>query len=333
MPCPLGWSVIPQMLVRRERWAGGSKAKGIPLVSPGQAVRPDQPVLHMEGGGVAPATVESASPLSLPSVGNKTGPMREGVAANGSTGNEIVLAGLHGRVVDITHRGGIIIESKAAVVQGTIGAGNQTAGVLTVWTGGIGQAISAGTILIVPGPLNLAMLRRAMNSAVAGIVASSVSIRDLEGFLAADLTQLLDKSDVEQTRAHSPPMTLLFTEGLGNISMPARVMNLLSQYQGSAALLSGTTSVRHNIFPELVISLPTHEAQEHWNPVQPDTTLVSGAQVRVCSGEHEGAIGIVDHLFMRQQVFAAGTRARAVRLRLEDGAMLVVPITLLERVG
>lgn len=334
MAYPRSWSVIPQMLVRRERWPGGYKAKGIPLVSPHQEVHPDQPVLRIEreGGEVADST-ESARRLSLHAMGNKTAPMSTGGVAPGPAGNETVMAGLRGRVMEITSRGGVIIESKAAVVQGVIGAGRQVAGILTPWHGGAGQAVSAQTILIVPGPLNLLMLKRSMGAGVTGIIASSVSVRDLESFLATDLIQLLDASDIEHAQTHFPPITLLFTEGLGNMAMSARVMNLLSKYQGCMALLSGTTSARHKIFPELVISLSAQEAQADWNPVQPGTTLTPGAQVRVCSGEHEGAIGVIDHLFIRQQAFAGGTRARAARLRLEDGTMLVVPLMLIERVG
>lgn len=333
MAYPRSWSVIPQMLVRRERWPGGYRTKGIPLVSPGQEVWPDQPVLRVERGiGEAPMLVASAPGLSLSSMGNKTTPTQNGVAARSSPANETIIAGLYGRVVGITSRGGVLIESKAAVVQGVIGAGNQTAGVLFPWHGRVGQTNPSQTILVIPGPLNLAMLRRATGFGVTGIIASSVSIRDFESFLATDLTQLLDASDIEHAQAHFPPITLLLTEGIGTIAMPARVMNLLSQYQGRMALLSGTTSARHKIFPELVISLSEQEVQGRWNPVQPCTTLALGAQVRVCSGEHEGAVGVIDHLFVRQQVFAAGTRARAVRLRLEDGTMLVVPITLIERV-
>src|SRR2546426_12279740 len=48
MTYQLGWSVIPQILVRRERWPGGYKTKAIPLVHPGQDVLPDQPVLRLE---------------------------------------------------------------------------------------------------------------------------------------------------------------------------------------------------------------------------------------------------------------------------------------------
>ncbi len=55
--------------------------------------------------------------------------------------------------------------------------------------------------------------------------------------------------------------------------------------------------------------------------------------MRVCGGDHEGAIGEVNYLFTHQQVFDSGVRARAARLRLEDGSVLVVPMTLIERIG
>lgn len=113
---------------------------------------------------------------------------------------------------------------------------------------------------------------------------------------------------------------------------PDRPVLRVERGGGEATMLSGTTSARHKIFPELLISLSEQEVQERWNPVQPCTALALGARVRVCSGEHEGVVRVVDHLFIRQQVFAAGTRARAVRLRIEDGTLLVVPITLIERV-
>jgi len=44
----LGWSVIPQIIVRRERWSGRYRISSIPLVQPGQNVRPDQAVIRIE---------------------------------------------------------------------------------------------------------------------------------------------------------------------------------------------------------------------------------------------------------------------------------------------
>src|SRR5260221_12331438 len=54
MGSPLGWSVVTQTLVRRERWPGGLKAKWTALVYPGQEVEPDQPVMRMEMTQIVP---------------------------------------------------------------------------------------------------------------------------------------------------------------------------------------------------------------------------------------------------------------------------------------
>jgi hypothetical protein len=339
MGYPLGWSVVTQTLVRRERWPGGLKAKGTALVYPGQEVPPDQPVMRIEMTQLDPE--KTAAPhFSLPTAG--IGNMDSSTAnsatdANGRRSGETIPAGMRGRVVDVTRRGGVVIESRAAVIQGAIGAGCQVAGVLTLWQApdaGYGQQpIPPGAILVIPGPLNFAMLRQALSSNVSGVVASSISTRDLEGFLRADLVQLIDSMNAEVAQVHLPPITLLLSEGLGTIAMPARTIHLLSQYQGAIALLSGATSVRQGIFPELIISLPVEEAQQSWHPVRPEPALGVGAQVRICSGEYEGVIGEINYLFTHQQVFASGIRARAARLQLEDGSTLVVPMMLIERIG
>ena len=329
----LGWSVIPQILVRRERWPGGYKTRAIPLVKRGQEVLPDQPVLRLETIQ-AVEEVATIPHLSLPSIKDAPGGQLTGIAPSG----DIFPAGLRGQVVDITRRGGVLIESYAAIVQGIIGAGRQVVGELTMWqgsyAGGTKQpVIPPGALLIVPGPVNFAMLRQAMASGVAGVIASSASARDMEGFLHVDLVALLNTPDIELAQAALSPLTILLTEGLGTMAMPAHTMNLLSHYQGSIALLTGTTSLRQYLYPELVISLPVEEVQQRWQPIQPDQSLKVGVQVRVCGGDYEGAIGIVDYLYTHQQHFLSGIHARAVRVSLEDGSLLTMPMTLIERIG
>ena len=339
----LGWSVISQIQVRRERWPGGYKTRAVPLVSPGQEVQPAQPVMRLEHVGPvkAPATVPH---FSFPGVkdapiGASGQPAHSDAPASDQYVGETLPAALRGRVVDITRRGGVIIESSVAVLQGAIGVGYQVAGVLTMWQapgsggGGEKQSVPTGVLLVVPGPLNSSMLREVLASGVVGIIASSIPFRDLEGFLQTNLLELINRIDVESAQAHLPPVTILLTEGIGIFAMPIRTINFLSHYQGSIALLSGTTSIRQGIFPELVISLPLVEIQQHWHPMRPDTTLSIGAQVRVCSGDHEGAIGTINYLYSHQQVFASGILARAALLRLEDGSMLTVPLSVIERIS
>lgn len=320
--------LIPQTLVRRERWPGGNWLQASPLVVPGQEVLPDQPVMRllrssqtvMRGGSLSPA-IPHSGPFAI------TGSQRD---------TETVPAGLHGHVVELTQRGGVVVEAPVTLLSGAIGAGRQVAGVLTVWNPEQSQrkqrAIAPGAILVVAGPVDLALLSQAQRSEVAGIVAGSISLPDFEGFLRTDLIQLISCADIERSQAYLPPLTVLLTEGVGSFKMPDHVFSILSQRQGSMALLSGATSIPLGIFPELLISLPNQEVQPV-AAVQPASLLVPGALVRVRSGDHRGVLGIIDYLFAYQYKFPSGIRSRAVRLYLEDGTQLIVPLFLVERVG
>ena len=329
-PYPPAWSIIPQAFVRKERWLGGYKSAGTPLVSPGQDVVPDQPILRWSG------TEKSF-----------IGPSSRAFTA-GIPSQEIVPAGLRGRVIEITSRGGVVIESHATLVQGVIGVGNQAVGILTLWhpaSPNKRQTIPPSAILVVPEPLNLMFLRQSVASGVVGIVSSSIALKDLEGFLHADLIAFLQEERTEQRmllQQHFPRLTLLFTQGLAPDRrgsglplprMPAKLVNTLSQYEGSIALLSGETSLRNSIVPELMISLPANDNPLASPAIQPDTLLVPGAEVRVHGGEQQGITGTIDYLFAYEQKFPSGLSARAARLRLEDGSFLVVPLLSLERIG
>jgi len=320
------------MLIRRERWPGGYGIRGSALVYPGQEVHANQPVMRLEKPNSQ--AVESRG-------------TQKDIHAHIQQVGGIILAGMSGRVVDITRRGGVIIETRAAIIQGTIGAGNQVAGILTFWNSNngsqhfgsgpastsVGTTYTIPTIFVVPGPLNFAMLHQAMNMGVAGVVASSISSRDLEDFLGTNLIALLNSMDIERANMPLPRLTVLLTEGLGTVTMPARTIHLLSKYQGSMALLSGMTFLRQAIYPELIISLPVQESQQNWRSAEPDPRLLVGSQVRILSGSYEGSTGEIIYLYIYMQTFASGVRGRAARVRLEDGSTLIMPLFLLERIG
>ncbi|GAC1566133.1 MAG: hypothetical protein NVS3B14_06510 [Ktedonobacteraceae bacterium] len=114
--------------------------------------------------------------------------------------------------------------------------------------------------------------------------------------------------------------------------MPESTTQLLRHYQGSIALLSGVTSTRYAIYPELIISLPDEEVRHNWQPSTFDADLRLGAHVRICAGPYAGTIGSIEHFFVHQQNFLSGVQGRAVRLRLADGSRLIVPIMNIERI-
>jgi hypothetical protein len=306
---PPAGSVVTQIEVQRERRFIGCKARLHPLVYAGQEVLPDQPVIRVELPHVQPEQ-EPSAPVIVPS-------------------------GLHGTVVKTTARGGVVIRTRAALLTGTIGAGQQVAGFLTPWQPEQSRfsPIPAGAILVLPGPVSFALLRQAVASGVVGIVAGSIEMRDFEGFLGLDVFDLLNALDVDQTQAGLPSLTLLLTEGFGSRPMSAPAFELLTRYQGAIALLSGITSTRYALYPELLISLPEAEAQEaNWQPAALDTRLRLGAHVRVLSGPDAGTTGHIDYFFIHQHRFLSGVQARAARLRLADGSTLIVPIVNIARI-
>src|ERR1019366_8207027 len=99
-----GWSEVEQTLVQRERWPGRYDAKYTPLVYPGQKVLPDQPVLR----------VQYAQPIEY--------------AGMSMSATETLSAGLSGRVLSITPRGGVVIEGRVTLVRGVVGVGRQEIG-------------------------------------------------------------------------------------------------------------------------------------------------------------------------------------------------------------
>jgi hypothetical protein len=330
---PLGSSLIPRIGVRRERWPGGYDVQSVPLVQAGMQVAADQPVMRL-------AKIETR--VALPQVPRLSLPASIGKGLPGAIKNrdqsssEVISAGLHGTVVRVTGRGSVVIEGQAAIVAGALGAGRQVSGLLAIWQAHSLQEqpyIPPGAILVVPGPLNLDMLHQAVHSGIAGVVASSISSRDFESFVRTNLIDLLHCANIELLLAHLPPLTVMLTEGLGTIAMPVRTINLLDKHQGKTVLLSGATSLSTNVYPELLMSLSPDEIKGSQLALKPETELVLGALVRVCSGSYEGSIGEIYYLFSHRQRFPSGVQARAARVLLEDGSQLVVPLLVLERIG
>lgn len=322
--------------MRRERWPGDYEIQYVPLVKPGEQVEADQPVMrivHSEMVGTGP--FPKVPRLSLPANASQglPGVINERRARPG----EVLLAGLRGTVTALTRRGSVVIGSQVAIVSGMIGTGKQVTGPLSMWQApGTMQGesyIPPGAILVVPGPLNLAMLRQALYSGLAGIVASSILARDLEHFLHADLIELLNSANPALFLNHLPPLTILLTEGLGTLAMPRQTLNLLSRYQGISALLTGATSIRARKYPELAISLPEAEKASTPEVPFPETSLRTGALVRICSGHYAGVAGKITYMFAYRQTFPSGIRVRAARVHVEDGPQLVLPLASLERIG
>jgi hypothetical protein len=288
---PLGRPLIPAAAVRRWRQLPpGSR----PAVAPGESVQPEQVIAEPAGSDGLP-----------------------------------VIAGLAGRVVEVSPRAGIQLEGVARVLTGVRGWGGAAAGPLALFPRGESPAvvpIARGAILVYPQRLPLTLLQRAAAGGASGIIAASAAALELEAFARADLTAVLDGLVPGIERF---PLTLLLTEGFGDLPMDPGVLQFLTQRAGQTALLVGRTVPRWNLRPELLLSAPPNA---HTVRLPADSALVLGAHVRVASGALRGSSGELLHLFAHPQPGPTSASLPSAQVRLGDGRVVVAPLAALDRV-
>jgi hypothetical protein len=106
-------------------------------------------------------------------------------------------------------------------------------------------------------------------------------------------------------------LTLIVTEGFGEIAMAERTFRLLASREGADAAVNGTTQIRAGVMrPEIVIPLD----REHRAGVAPDTieaALSVGAPVRIIRDPYFGLIGRVTAMPPEPRS-SVGSRARVL---------------------
>ena len=168
-------------------------------------------------------------------------------------------------------------------------------------------------------------IARAKSVGAAAIVSGGIDDADLRDFLGHDL-------GVAITGSEKCGLTLIITEGFGEIAMARRTFELLAGHQGREACVNGATQIRAGVMrPEIVVPI------EH-APVKPDRggsvdgELSIGAPVRIIRDPHFGLIGRVAGLPERPALLDSGSKARVLAVSLERGGVVTVPRANVERI-
>ncbi|MEE9554828.1 MAG: hypothetical protein V3W18_11065, partial [candidate division Zixibacteria bacterium] len=156
-----------------------------------------------------------------------------------------VKAYLHGIVTEIFPEEGIEITSWGSFVQGIFGIGPETHGPIKIVSSSNEEVLTEKEIddsckgcVIVGGSLvTAAGLRKAIEVGAVGIVVGGFDDQDLRDFLGYDL-------GVAITGNEDKGITLVVTEGFGQIMMAAKTFELLKAHEGQEASLNGATQIR-----------------------------------------------------------------------------------------
>ena len=240
-----------------------------------------------------------------------------------------VLAHIAGRVVEVIVGEGAAIEARGALVQGIFGVGGERRGHIRVATESLNQPLRAemipdcaGCVLIAGAGADGAAIARAAESGATGLVVGAVDDESLRQYVGYDI-------GVAITGQEAVPMTLILTEGFGELPMAQRTWDLLSSLQGELASIDGATQIRAGVIrPEIIVT--REAAGETDAEAPPEQILEPGARVRVIREPYFGALGRVSSLPSDLTEIDTESKVRIAMVRLDGGDEVRVPRANLE---
>jgi len=229
---------------------------------------------------------------------------------------------LPGHVAEVIPQQGVIIEAEVSQIQGIFGLGRETQGVLRILSAKQNEALSIsgiteegpGVVVVCAGTVGLAALQQMLSCGVRAVVAASASGEELNQLVGGALNPA-------STGHEDIGMTIVLTEGFGQLRMALPTLELLRQLEGKKVSVSGTTQIRAGVIRPEIISSPC--ADEHW-PICANRIEV-GSEVRLARGRAFGATGYVVHIPPKPYPLDTGGSAFVVEIEIEGGARTIVP--------
>lgn len=227
-----------------------------------------------------------------------------------------------GEIIKIIEDEGAVIRSNVSYVQGIFGLGGENRGLLT-FIGDYGDKKLEDSMInkehkekiIVTGYcVTLDSLKKARETGVKGIVAGSVNSKDVDCFLGYHL-------GVAVTGKEKINLTLIITEGFGEIKMAQRTYDLLKSKENQYASINGATQIRAGVQrPEIVIS-----NNKESNVKNEEKALEIGSNIRGIRTPYFGMLGAVIELPKELTELETGSKVRVLKARLDSGKEVIIP--------
>ena len=230
-----------------------------------------------------------------------------------------------GTVVEVHADEGVTIETTCALVQGIFGIGGERYGQLRVLTETPEQPLTAdlidascrGAVLIGGGPVALDALQAAIEVGASAVVTGAIESPDLDSFIGHPI-------GVAITGQENIPISLIVTEGFGQLPMAERTFGIFRSLQGRRASVSGATQIRAGVIrPEVVVA--TEQPGEQSEAEAPTPYMTIGSPIRLIRAPYFGQLAEVVELPPEPVQLETEARVRVLRGRLSDGSVVTVP--------
>jgi len=230
-----------------------------------------------------------------------------------------------GKVVKILPREGIVVETNAAFIQGIFGIGGETHGNIRMAVDNPSDSLSddmitsedKGVILIGGSMVTIEALKKSVDIGVSCIVVGGIRHGDLISLMGEEI-------GVAITGQEDLGITVIITEGFGNMRMSQSTFDLLRSFEGYHASVNGATQIRAGVLrPEIII--PHEDILVQGSEEELVLGMIPGTQVRIIRQPYFGAIGMVKFLPVELHQVESESYVRALDVELDDGTVVTVP--------
>ena len=233
---------------------------------------------------------------------------------------------ISGKVSKVFTGEGAEIETTGAFIQGIFGVGGERHGMVKVLTDSsddplIAELITAdnkGQVLVGGSLVTLEAIRKAVKVGATGVIVGGIEPESLKEFMGEVI-------GVAITGNENVGLTLIISEGFGNMTMSKKTFSLLKELEGYLASINGATQIRAGVMrPEIII--PYGEASEQSSrETEISAGMVPGTIVRVIREPYFGAIGRVVSLPLQLEEIETESKVRVIVLEIEDDREVRVP--------
>lgn len=238
-----------------------------------------------------------------------------------------ITAYIDGKVVDVVENEGVIMETTASFIQGIFGVGGETWGELMMVANSPDEVLTEDKIpqdakdkILVGGSLITSeAFHKAVKSGAKGIIAGGINDSDLRELLGYDI-------GVAITGHEDLGLTVVVTEGFGEIAMAEKTFNLLKERAGHKASINGATQIRAGVIrPEIIIPWDSEIDISIEKADAERGGMGIGDPIRIIRAPFFGMIGKVVELPSELHVVESETKVRVLKVEFDDGKQFVVP--------
>ncbi|PKK90434.1 MAG: hypothetical protein CVV64_08700 [Candidatus Wallbacteria bacterium HGW-Wallbacteria-1] len=241
-----------------------------------------------------------------------------------------IAAYIDGKVKEVMEGEGVVIESEASFIQGIFGIGGEVVGELMILCNNPDQILEEsivtdeckGKIVVGGSMITSAAVKKLVKVGAKGVIVGGIEDQDLKEFLGYDL-------GVAITGHEDLGVSIVVTEGFGEIKMASKTFALLKASAGKKTSINGATQIRAGVIrPEIIVPLKSHEHIRHLlkKEVEEAGVMKLGTPVRVIREPGFGRTARVSALPVELTQVESETWVRVVTLKFEDdGKEVTIP--------